>query len=56
MCGETSLDGKDIGNISIMGRFTLVEVPAAAMDEVVEKMKQATVRGKRVHAKPDRAN
>ena len=56
VCGETSLDGKDIGNISIMGRFTHVEVPAAAMDEVVEKMKQATVRGKRVHAKPDRAN
>ncbi len=56
VCGETSLDGKDIGNIAIMGRFTLVEVPAAALDEVVEKMKQATVRGKRVHAKPDRAN
>ncbi len=56
VCGETSLDGKDIGNISIMGRFTLVEVPAAALDEVVEKMKKATVRGKNVHAKPDRAN
>ena len=56
VCGETSLDGKDIGNIAIMGRFTLVEVPAAALDEVVEKMKKATVRGKNVHAKPDRAN
>ena len=56
VCGETSLSGKDIGNISVMGRFTLVEVPMAQLDEVVEKMSRATVRGKNVYAKPDRAN
>jgi ATP-dependent RNA helicase DeaD len=55
VCGETSLSGRDIGEITIMGRFTLVEVPATALDEVVTSMRQATVRGKRVHAKPDRA-
>jgi ATP-dependent RNA helicase DeaD len=56
VCGETSLSGQDIGNISIMGRFTLVEVPTGAIAEVVERMRNATVRGKHVHAKPDRAN
>ena len=56
VCGETDLDGKDIGNIQIMGRFTLVEVPTAAIDDVVARMSKATVRGKNVHAKPDRAN
>jgi ATP-dependent RNA helicase DeaD len=53
IAGETSLSGKDIGNIQIAGRFSLVEIPSASMSEVVERMRQATVRGKRVHAKPD---
>ncbi len=55
VCGESGLSGRDIGEISIFGRFTLVEVPADRVDEVVAAMRGATVRGKSVHAKRDRA-
>ena len=54
VCGESGLSGSEIGHIAIMGRFTLVEVPADRVEHVVASMRGATVRGKRVHAKVDR--
>jgi len=54
VAGETSLTGKDIGRIQIQQKFSLVEVPAGSVDEVIEKLSRATVRGKNVAVKPDR--
>jgi ATP-dependent RNA helicase DeaD len=55
IANETSLSGKDVGNIVITGKFSLVEVPSRAADEVIRTLREATVRGKRVHAKRDRS-
>jgi ATP-dependent RNA helicase DeaD len=54
IANETSLSGKDIGNIVITGKFSLVEVPSSSADEVIATLREATVRGNRVHAKRDR--
>jgi len=47
IAGETRLSGRDIGAIEIADRFTLVEVPEAAADEVVAALKASTVKGKK---------
>ena len=52
--GETSLQGRDIGAIEITEKFSLVEVPAAAVDEVIGAMKGATIRGRRVNVRRER--
>ena len=36
IAGETGLSGRDIGAIEIADRFSLVEVPEAAADEVID--------------------
>jgi ATP-dependent RNA helicase DeaD len=46
--GETRLSGRDIGAIEIADRFTLVEVPAAAADEVIAALRGTTIKGKKV--------
>jgi ATP-dependent RNA helicase DeaD len=53
VCGETSLSGGDLGAIVIQSSFSLVEVPTPKLHEVVNNMGKATIRGKKVHAKPD---
>ncbi len=45
VAGETRLSGKDVGVIEILERFTLVEVPEAAADEVVEALRGTMIRG-----------
>ncbi|MDQ6837192.1 MAG: DbpA RNA binding domain-containing protein, partial [Actinomycetota bacterium] len=52
--GESSLSGRHIGAIEIAQRFSLVEVPDAAADEVVEAMRGATIRGKRATVRRER--
>ena len=52
--GETSLHGRDIGSIQITEKFSLVEVPAASVDEVIGAMKGATIRGRRVNVRRER--
>ncbi|MDQ2826088.1 MAG: DEAD/DEAH box helicase [Actinomycetota bacterium] len=47
IAGETRLSGRDIGAIEIADRFTLVEVPEAAADEVVAALKASTIKGKK---------
>ena len=46
--GETRLNGRDIGAIEIADRFALVEVPAAAADDVVKALRATTIKGKKV--------
>jgi ATP-dependent RNA helicase DeaD len=47
IAGETRLSGRDIGAIEIADRFTLVEVPEAAADEVVTALRASTIKGKK---------
>ncbi|HEX7136154.1 MAG TPA: DbpA RNA binding domain-containing protein, partial [Iamia sp.] len=60
IAGETSLSGRDIGSIDIQDKFSLVEVPADKVDEVISALGRTTLRGRKVHArrekytKPDR--
>ena len=48
IAGETDLSGRDIGSIEIADRFSLVEVPEAGADQVIEAMKRTTLKGKKV--------
>ncbi len=45
--GETRLGGRDIGAIEIGDRFSLVEVPEAAVDEVVRALRATTLKGRK---------
>jgi ATP-dependent RNA helicase DeaD len=52
--GETSLHGRDIGAIEITEKFSLVEVPAGSVDEVLDAMKGTTIRGRKVKVRRER--
>ncbi|MDI1461635.1 DEAD/DEAH box helicase [Catellatospora sp. KI3] len=54
IAGESSLSGRDIGAIEIADRFSLVEVPSGAADEVIDALRNATIKGKRVTVRRDR--
>ena len=47
IAGETHLSGRDIGAIEIADRFTLVEVPEPAADEVVRALRASTIKGRK---------
>jgi ATP-dependent RNA helicase DeaD len=54
IAGETSLSGRDIGAIEIADRFSLVEVPEAAADDVIAVMRNASIKGKRTTVRRER--
>ncbi|MDZ7677442.1 MAG: DEAD/DEAH box helicase [Acidimicrobiales bacterium] len=54
IANETSLGGRDIGNIRITERFAIVEVPEAAADEVIAALGRTTIRGRRAQVRRDR--
>jgi hypothetical protein len=45
IAGESRLSGRDIGAIEITDRFSLVEVPESAADEVIAALRATTVKG-----------
>ncbi|MGN9844614.1 DEAD/DEAH box helicase [Nonomuraea sp. H19] len=47
IAGESSLSGRDIGAIEIADRYSLVEVPQAAVDEVIAALRRTTIKGRR---------
>jgi ATP-dependent RNA helicase DeaD len=47
IAGESSLRGRDIGAIEIADRFSIVEVPTAATDEVISALRGSTIKGKK---------
>lgn len=47
IAGESHLRGRDIGAIEITDRFSLVEVPEAVADEVVEALRHSRIRGRK---------
>ena len=52
--GESRLSGRDIGSIEITDRFSLVEVPEAAADEVIAALKRSTIKGRRPTVRRER--
>ncbi|HEY2295297.1 MAG TPA: DEAD/DEAH box helicase [Thermoanaerobaculia bacterium] len=48
IANEAGVPGKAIGSIDIYDRFTFVEIPAQYQDQVLERMAQATIRGRPV--------
>ncbi|MDQ6937608.1 MAG: DbpA RNA binding domain-containing protein, partial [Actinomycetota bacterium] len=50
IANETSLAGRQIGAIEITERFSTVEVPAAAVDEVVTALRTTKIKGRAVKA------
>jgi ATP-dependent RNA helicase DeaD len=55
LTGETDLTGGDVGAIKIFDRFSLVEVPDAAVDEVVWIMRRALIKGRKATVRRERA-
>jgi ATP-dependent RNA helicase DeaD len=45
--GETKLRGREIGAIEIADRFSLVEVPASRVDEVIKGLRKTTLKGRK---------
>nr|CEL14265.1 DEAD-box ATP-dependent RNA helicase CshA [Kibdelosporangium sp. MJ126-NF4] len=55
IAGESSLTGRDIGAIEIADRFSLVEIPESAVDEVISALKHSTIKGKKPTVRRERA-
>jgi ATP-dependent RNA helicase DeaD len=54
IAGESSLTGRQIGAIQIADRFSLVEVPDSAANDVITALRGSTIRGKKVTVRRDR--
>ena len=54
IANESGLSGRDVGNIDITPNFSLVEVPRAAADEVIQALRASTIKGRRTTVRPDR--
>ena len=53
--GESRLGGKDIGAIQIADKFSLVEVPADAADEVIAALRGSTIKGKKTTVRREKS-
>jgi ATP-dependent RNA helicase DeaD len=53
--GESSLTGRDVGMIEITDRFSLVEVPDGAVDEVIDTLRRTTLKGRRPVVRRERS-
>jgi ATP-dependent RNA helicase DeaD len=54
IAGESRLSGREIGAIEIADRFSLVEVPDDAANEVIAALRTSTIKGKRVTVRRER--
>jgi ATP-dependent RNA helicase DeaD len=52
---EAGIDGKSIGAIEVTEKFSLVEVPEAVVDRVVNALRATTIKGKRQTVRRDMA-
>lgn len=52
--GESYLSGKDIGAIEIADRFSLVEVPESAADDVVAALRRTSIKGRSATVRRER--
>jgi ATP-dependent RNA helicase DeaD len=54
IAGESGLAGRDIGAIEIADRFSLVEVPEAAADDVITALRRSTIKGRKATVRRER--
>ena len=54
IAGESGLSGRDIGAIEIADRYSIVEVPESAADEVISALRRTTIRGRRPTVRRER--
>jgi ATP-dependent RNA helicase DeaD len=54
IANESSLSGRDIGAIEVAARFSLVEVPEAAADEVIAALRATTIKGRKATVRRER--
>jgi len=54
IANESAVNGRDIGAIEITDRFSLVEVPAGAADDVISALRTSTIKGRRVTVRRER--
>lgn len=54
IAGETGLQGSEIGAINIFEKFSLVEVPDDAVDDVIDRMTGVVIRGRQTEVRRDR--
>ena len=52
--GETGMSSKDLGAIEITDRFSLVDVPDAMADQIIDALKKTTLRGQKVAVRRSR--
>ncbi len=52
--GESNVHGREVGAIEIADRFSLVEVPEAAADQVLAALRAATIRGRKAAVRRER--
>jgi ATP-dependent RNA helicase DeaD len=52
--GESHLSGRDIGAIEISDRFSLVEVPESAADDVVRALRGTSIKGRKATVRRER--
>ncbi|GAA1823356.1 DEAD/DEAH box helicase [Planosporangium flavigriseum] len=54
IAGEAGLSGRDIGAIEIADRFSLVEVPESAANDVIAALRGSTIKGKKATVRRER--
>jgi ATP-dependent RNA helicase DeaD len=54
IAGESGLAGRDIGAIEIADRFSLVEVPESAADQVIKSLRRTTIKGRKATIRRER--
>jgi ATP-dependent RNA helicase DeaD len=54
IANESHVSGHEIGAIEITDRFSLVEVPASAADEIIQALRRSTIKGRRVTVRRER--
>ncbi|MEU6405865.1 DEAD/DEAH box helicase [Streptomyces sp. NPDC046985] len=54
IAGESRLSGRDIGSIEIADRFSLVEVPEGAAEDVIRSLRGSTIKGRKAPVRRDR--
>ena len=55
IANEAGIDARAIGAIQIADRFSIVEVPEEIADDVVDALRNSTIKGKKVLVRRDRA-
>lgn len=54
IAGESRISGRDIGAIEIADRFSLVEVPESAANEVIAALRKTTIKGTKATVRRER--